>query len=264
MWLTELKLLPSVQPRKNYLEKLREEMAICKNCNHEVSENYCPNCGQSAHLKRINGKYIIHEIEHVLHFEKGILYTIRELLIRPGESIRNFVSTDRNRLVKPIIFIIVSSLIYTILTQIFKVDDGYVKFSEAKPSSTGVMLNWVKTHYGYANIIMAIFIAFWLKIFFRKYNYNFYEILILLCFTMGMGMLFFGVFTIMQVAIKFDIQQIGSAIAILYISWGIGQFFDKKKKINYLKALFAYILGMITFFGGISATGYLIDNIIKN
>jgi len=34
---------------------------------------------------------------------------------------------------------------------------------------------------------MGIVIAMWSGLFFRKYGYNFYEILILLCFVMGMG-----------------------------------------------------------------------------
>ena len=85
----------------------------CKNCKKETSENFCSNCGQPTSLKRIDGHYIIHEIEHVLHFERGILYTVKELLINPGQTIRNYILENRSRLVKPVIFIIVASLIYT-------------------------------------------------------------------------------------------------------------------------------------------------------
>ena len=72
-------------------------------------------------LPRIDGKYIWNEISSVLNFEKGLFYTIRELLIRPGETVREFIQKDRNRLVKPIIFIIICSFIYTIIQQILKV-----------------------------------------------------------------------------------------------------------------------------------------------
>ncbi len=50
----------------------------------------------------------------MINFDKGIFYTIKELLIRPGENIPKFIHNDRNRLVKPLIFVIVCSLIYTI------------------------------------------------------------------------------------------------------------------------------------------------------
>ena len=80
----------------------------CKNCNVEIESKYCPECGKATSLKRIDGHYVIHEIEHVLHFERGIFYTIKELFTNPGQIIRNYLSEDRNRLVKPIIFIILT------------------------------------------------------------------------------------------------------------------------------------------------------------
>jgi len=48
-------------------------------------------------------------------------------------------------------------------------------------------------------------------------------------------------------------------VGVLYISWAIGQFFDKKKWFNYLKAFLAYILGMITFTLLAILVGYIID-----
>ena len=42
-------------------------------------------------LERINGKYIWNEIISVLIFEKGILFTLKELFIRPAYTIRWFL-----------------------------------------------------------------------------------------------------------------------------------------------------------------------------
>ena len=238
-------------------------MTNCNTCNYEVALNYCPNCGQAAHLKRIDRHYISHEIEHVLHFERGILYTIRELLIKPGENVRHFISINRSRLVKPIIFIIITSLIYSLITHFFHIDDEYVYYTETKKSTTGAIFDWVKGHYGYANIIMGVFIAFWAKIFFRKYNYNFFEILILLCFVMGMSMLIFAGFALIQGISHIKIMQFGAYLIIIYCAWAIGQFFDGKKGANYFKALGAYLLGMITFTILALAAGSVIDLMIK-
>jgi len=235
----------------------------CKNCNTEVELNYCPNCGQPAKLKRISGHYIIHEIEHVLHFEKGILYTIRELLIRPGENVRHFISENRSRLVKPIIFIIVTSLIYTLVSHFFHIEGEYANFNEAKKSATGLIFKWIQDHYGYSNIIMGVFIALWLKLFFRKYDYNFYEILILLCFVMGMGMLFLALFGVIQGLTNFNLIQIASIIFMAYCTWAIGQFFDRKRPVNYVKAFVSYMLGMITFWLLAFLLGIFIDLIAK-
>lgn len=219
----------------------------CTNCEAEVTANYCANCGHPKSLKRIDGHYILHEIEHILHFERGILYTIRELALHPGQNIRKYLSENRSRLVKPIIFIIITSLIYTLLSHFFYVDDGYVKYHEVQRSTVTPIVEWVQAHYGYANIFMGVFIALWLKLFFRKSAYNFYETLILLCFVMGMGMLIFSLFVIVQLLTYLNVMSIASAVGIAYSTWAIGQFFNSKKASGYLKALAAYVLGMISF-----------------
>jgi len=235
----------------------------CKHCKTEVKLNYCPNCGRPTNLSRIDGQYILSEISSVLNFDKGILFTIRELLLRPGQSVRKFVSDDRNRLVKPIIFIITTSLIYSLVIHFFHIEDGYVKFEEAKLSTTGLIFKWVQEHYGYANIIMGIFISLWIKLFFRKYGYNFFEILILLCFVMGIGMLIFSVFAIFQGLLHIDIMQVAAILSFIYATWAIGQFFDKSKFLNYVKASLSYFLGFMTFVFTIILIGFLIDSIIK-
>lgn len=235
----------------------------CTNCSTEVTQNYCPNCGHPVTLKRINGLYIYNEISNVLNLEKGILLTIRELTINPGNNIKTFLNENRNRLVKPIIFIIVSSFIYTLANNIFNFEDGWVNYSDNKRSTTMAIFKWIQGNYGYANIIMAIFIGLWLKLFFRKYRFNFFEILILLCFIMGMSMLIFAVFGIFQSLTDVNLMQVGAIVAFIYTTYAVGQFFDRRRFFSYFKAFFAYILGMITFSLAAIALGTVIDLLIK-
>ena len=235
----------------------------CNNCNTEVTENYCPNCGEAKELERIDGHYIMHEIQHVLHLEKGFLFTIRELITRPGESVKNYLTTNRSRLIKPILFIILTSLFYSIVNNFFHFEDSYIKFSGAEMTSTAYIFQWIQAHYGYANIMMGIFIALWCKLFFKKYKYNFFEILILLCFAMGIGMLIFAIFAILQGLFHIELMQIAGIVGFIYTSWAIGQFFEKGKFVSYVKAFFAYVLGMITFTLLAVLTGVVTDMIIK-
>lgn len=233
----------------------------CKNCNSEISSKFCPDCGQPTNLKRIDGKYIIHEIEHVLHFERGILYTIRELITNPGQNIQNYLSENRSRLIKPIIFIILTSLIYSLTISIFHIEDGYVKFEgdETKLTTQIKITKWIQSHYGYSNLIMGIFIAFWTKLFFKKHKLNFFEVLILLCFVMGMGMLIFSVFAFLQGLTNLNLMNIGGIVGIGYCTWAIGNFYGKTQIISYVKGFFAYILGMITFIFLATFLGIAID-----
>lgn len=238
--------------------------AICISCNQDIPENYCTRCGEPAKLKRIDRHYIQHEVEHVLHLEKGIFYTVKELLIRPGQTIHNFISSDRSRLVKPVVFLVVTSLIYTLINHFFHIEEGYFNFDQTKTAAINPINEWIQSHYGYANIMLGVFLALWLKLFFRKYDYNFFELLILLCFLQGMGMLIFAVFAAIEGLTHIHLLQYSGMLFVLYFSWAVGQFYDKHKYMNYLKAFGVYIFGIITFTVCIFIVGLTIYIITKH
>ena len=139
-----------------------------------------------------------------------------------------------------------------------------MKFEGGELKTPSKIFKWIQGHYGYANIIMGIFITFWLKLFFRKYHYNIFEILILLCFVMGIGMLIFSLFALLQGLTKAKLMAIGGMVGVGYCSWAIGHFFGKDKILNFVKAFFAYMLGMLTFAVSAILLGFLIDLVIKH
>jgi len=235
------------------------EIEFCEYCTSENRGDFCSNCGRAKTLKRIDSKYILSEIGSILNFDKGILYTIKELLIRPGKNVQNFIHKDRKRLVKPIVFIIICSLTYTILQQLLNFEDGYVNYSFDENSASTSIFDWVTKNYGYANLLITIFIAFWIKVLFRKHSYNFYEILILLCFVIGVGMLIFSFFGIMDSLSNLKIIDKGFFVGVLYISWGIGQLFQGNRLVNSLKGFLSYMLGLVSFTIIILLLGIMLD-----
>lgn len=218
----------------------------CKHCKNVLQGAYCSYCGTPKQLQRINGTYILEEIGSVLNFNKGILFTIRELLLRPGKSVNTFIKSDRKRLIKPILFIIICSLVYTLTQQYFEFEDGYIGYSFNEQSTLTTISNWITQHYGYTNILIAFNVALWIKIFFRKTIYNFFEILIMLCFVMGTSMLIFSFFGALGTLFPFEIVDKGFLVGTFYVAWGIGQIFDKRKFVNYIKAYFCYMLGILS------------------
>ncbi|MBB5637120.1 hypothetical protein HDE68_003033 [Pedobacter cryoconitis] len=242
----------------------KKQMSNCTKCSNELTGKYCSNCGHAIEIPRIDGHYVVHEIEHVLHFEKGILLTIKELLIRPGQTVKEFIAKDRSKLVKPIIFIIITSLAYTLINHSFHIETEYISFNGEENSVISSIFDWIQNHYGYANIIIGVFIAFWLKLFFKKYEYNFFEILILLCFIIGIEMLIFSVFSLLEGLTKISLLKISGILGISYCCWAIGQFFDKRKAASYFKGLASYILGLITFSFTALLLGLLIGLFFKH
>lgn len=225
----------------------------CIHCNQNFEGNFCSNCGQPEKLKRIDKHYVSHEIQHLFHIEKGILYTAKELLLRPGLSIREFISENRNKLMKPIPFLIITSLIFSLVAHFFHIESAKIDTNGAKGEELNIVLSiktiveWIENHYGYSNILMGGFIAFWVRLFFKKYNFNFFEITVLLCFIMGEAMLFLVLPAFFQGITKIEFLKYFAFLGIIYCVWAIAQFFEGKT-FNYFKAFFAYMFGYITFY----------------
>jgi hypothetical protein len=204
-------------------------------------------------VKRINFSYIIHEINHLLHFESGFFYTFKELLIRPGKVVRNFILYDRTKATKPLVFLIFSATIFTLLFHFLHIDFIFFSVGEnignidqyLKKESIN---DWLNNHIGYACLLIGITIAFWISIFFKKQHYNIYEIVVLLCYSMGQALLIITLFTAISHLTKIKLlPNIGIIVSYLYIFWAIGQFFGEKRIINYVKSALCCIFGVITF-----------------
>jgi len=209
-------------------------------------------------LERIDGKYIWNEISSVLNFDKGILYTIKELFLRPGNTIREFLLYNRKRLIKPIIFVIFSSLVFVITQKIFGFNTGT---APKNIDSAGVMkaFEWVGDNFGVVNILLGFFIGLWTRLFFIKSSFNIYEIFILVFFTIGIGNLIFTFFGIVESTTGFEVNNLAYFVALLYSAWAIGNFFNKNKFLGYFKGLLAYLFGTITGSFLIVLIGILID-----
>jgi hypothetical protein len=241
-------------------------MTHCGNCGAKTSEKFCSHCGQPVKIKRIDNHYISHEIFHLLHFEKGFFYTAKMLITKPGEAIREFITLNRSKHMKPVAFLVLCSVLFTIVSHLFHADNlapesGKILYSH---SSLGSVMNWVTTHYGYSNLICGLFYSLCVQLFFRKYKYNFFEITVLLCFVMGQGMLLLTIETFF-----FPLLGLNSYILIMffislgYPTWAIGQFFDKTKVMSYIKSLLAYALGYVLFYVVLIVMCLLIDIFLK-
>jgi hypothetical protein len=213
-------------------------------------------------LKRIDAQYIVHEIQHLLHLEKGFLYTIRELLLKPGKTIRTFLLEDRTKCVKPVIFLIFSAVIFSLIIHFFHVEYSFFNINKIAPLQGKIRAkeigDWTNSHIGYTNLLIGVFIGCWIKIFFKKFHYNIFEIIVLLCFALGEAILLLGIFMLLANLFNSSIlATIGVFTYFGYTIWAIGQFFGEHKPINYVKSLLAWILGNASFLITLIVIAYL-------
>jgi hypothetical protein len=78
-----------------YFSKM--EQRHCLNCHEEITRKFCPNCGQKADTHRIGFvHFIAHDLLHgMFHLERGIVFTLKEALIRPGKAALDYISGKR-------------------------------------------------------------------------------------------------------------------------------------------------------------------------
>lgn len=94
-----------------------QESVTCKNCDNIFTGNFCNECGQKANIHRLNLKHLFHNFFHALtHMDKGYLHTLKELTLRPGHSIREYLLGKRSNHSDPVMMLIIigglCSLIY--------------------------------------------------------------------------------------------------------------------------------------------------------
>ena len=81
------------QKRPYQVAKLSEEHHCCTTCGQEYQGNYCPRCGQSAKIGRYSFKSAVLLFLDVWGVgNRGMFRTLRDLILRPGYMIRDYIS----------------------------------------------------------------------------------------------------------------------------------------------------------------------------
>ena len=92
----------------------------CLNCGTEISDQFCPHCGQKKEVKKLTWHSLVNEVTHFFsHIEEGFIKTSLQLVYRPGITIREYLEGKRKKYYKPVglflvwvtIFIITHNLV---------------------------------------------------------------------------------------------------------------------------------------------------------
>jgi hypothetical protein len=152
----------------------------CLNCASPVAANFCGNCGQKKY-KRIDKKYIWDELQYtVFHTNKGLLFSVKNILKNPGKTAREFIDGSRVNHYKPILLVFVLSGLATFLS--FKVlnlkEVMGTYFAQQQKINANFMVDLSSFLSSYNSILMLVYIplfALTTKIAFRKWGHNYYE-----------------------------------------------------------------------------------------
>ncbi len=151
---------------------------ICISCHTEHNENFCPNCGERAGVKKIGFRSIMEDaFASLTDMDKGFLFNIKALTINPQKLITVYLMGKRKGILNPISFLIISISLYLVIESIFKVpreitepivNSIYYNKGVQIGKAAGVFIN---SYYKYFLIFTIFLLANSTKILFEKYNY---------------------------------------------------------------------------------------------
>lgn len=157
---------------------------LCKNCEHTFEGNFCSNCGQKTNTVRLNWHFIKEELQYTfLHVNKGFLYSIKELLTRPGDTVREFLEGKRIKHYKPILLVFILAGLSGFLSLYIEMD--YSQMVAEKNEITDQIpkiIHWLFGHYALFELTLIPLLSIWSWLSFKKYGYNYIENIIINCF----------------------------------------------------------------------------------
>lgn len=222
----------------------------CLNCGAEVPDKFCSQCGQKSTVKRLSWKNFIEEGLHFLtHIDKHFLETTRQLVVRPGKVMKQYIDGRRKSYTMPMTFLIVWIALYLLIYHISLAITHYPggttsSFFTFGPESTAILnkyrtlieafvlpftaflgwlivarpkLNYIEVVSAYFYITSFLFIALCFQILvylalrqnFRTDRFNLINMVIYVCWGAWAVYCFFK-----QYSIRFLIMRLMLAIAI--------------------------------------------------
>jgi len=223
----------------------------CLNCNAAVypQQNFCTHCGQKADIRRLTFRQLFLDFfDAVFSIEKGLFRLAKGLLMSPGATVAALVGGKRKYYVNPFTFVAICITVVLILNGWLKLNVDPTtydpKWVAAQPVFTRSLyvidtINF-KTM-DLSTLLMSPWFAFCLWIFFRKRNRNVAEITLAVMLFIAFATLLTRIFMAPLVAIAFHgdpynwSQLIELLLQTLYISWGLGSFFNYKTFSGFFK-----------------------------
>lgn len=265
-----------------------DQQVRCLNCDQAYRGQYCNQCGQQAQTNRIDWRYLWHEItESLWGVDRGILFTLRELLMRPGYSIREFLAGKRVNHYRPLALLLMLAAIYVFVSQGLHVD--FLKTSQGMYDNTRLQADspahiqqkeiltryfqFLDENQQFSDLAMVPFVAFWCWLLFRRLGYNYPEQLVAQTFIANFNLLYSLVMLLAFWAMGDSTQVLSGImgasllIQLAYLVFAYGQLFRGKLKLVSigLRVVGAYLLGYasLMLFTGLIVFTYTIVFIIS-
>jgi hypothetical protein len=225
----------------------------CKNCNAIFEGNYCNNCGQKAGEKRFMLSNLPGEFLHgFYHVHSGLLFTIRELFVRPGETLRGYIYGKRVKYFNPFTYLLLISLVGGILYKW----SGMPDHMNENLLASGDTIRFTGKYFSYRMLLTIPAYAIMCRFIYRSFKYNIAEHLIVNTFLISQSIVLMIVWMLIVILVKpgnlvYEILYISAFSSfILYQVVVFFRLFNTgKTSLRWIKAAATVLIGLGLSFG---------------
>lgn len=210
----------------------------CKNCGATVQDNYCGHCGQKATVGKLTTAQVGQELfNNLLQIDHGFWYTCKELFVRPGASIREYLQGQRVKHVKPITYVLALWTIYFVLSRLTDqntwMDDilnGWLRHEDGETESsrsTQVMI-WFSKNLTYTTLLLLPVFSLASYLSFLRAGWNYMEHFVLNTYITGQQAILYLLIMLLNTIEGLPrILDFSGFLAFGYTIWVYRQFFPK-------------------------------------
>jgi hypothetical protein len=227
------------------------ESGGCANCGRAIAgtdQKFCPACGQPTPVHRIDWHFLGHELEHsVLHMDRGILFSLKDLMLRPGHLMRDYIEGRRGNQVKPLLLLMIMAAMVVFLSKYLLRGDvvgsamqaGYSGATRAQANGGfdvaplldmfAVVKDWINAHFAVFTLFLLPFEAgtFWLA--FKGRGLNYPEWLVVTTFLTVQTFIFWLLAILLQRWIP-QAQTWSMLLAVMYAIFSLAQLFPSHSR----------------------------------
>ncbi|WP_366521601.1 DUF3667 domain-containing protein [Flavobacterium sp.] len=144
----------------------------CINCDTEIIGKFCHNCSQKSNTQRLDIKHFIqHDIIHgAFHLDKGLPFTLKEIILRPATVAQNYIQGKRVRYYN-FFYLTLIIIGFTLLLQSFMEEPSFKNNNPTYLKS----LNFARENIKFILLSFIPFFAISSKIVYHRVKFNFAE-----------------------------------------------------------------------------------------
>ncbi len=241
-------------------ERQETVSVACANCGTAVGLHYCPNCGQKHAEGRLRMGHLFSEFAHnYLGTDSGFFFTLREMIVRPGHAVNEFLAGKRKPYLKPVQFYLLMLTLFFVVSELLDVNplemgtqmnqdlgiqpSSAIQAKQKYQQTVEVLSQNLKVIFSALLFMQAIT----MKLLYRKRPYTFTELMVFSLYLYGVSYLLSCLLSLLMVAhLPHTLHSVLVAgiclLSIAYTMWAIHQFYGDSGIRSWLKAGTAYLI----------------------